>query len=201
MKHNPFTPVQNLALLDLRLAWPRRKIVLIGASALACQIEMTWRRTNDLDLTIVADQIELAADLRALGWVRSERMEQRWTSPHGVVVDALPTTPTSLTEGSMTFSESGHVMNLTGFDLALTHNIPMPLNQDISLAVAAVPVVIVLKMAAWLDRPSERDRDLQDIAHVLNEYLVPDDARRAYEHSDVGLAANELNQPLVLGAP
>lgn len=117
MKRNPFTPVQNLALLDLRLAWPRRKIVLIGASALACQIEMT-------------------------------------------------------------FSESGHVMNLTGFDLALTHNIPMPLNQDISLAVAAVPVVIVLKMAAWLDRPSERDRDLQDIAHVLNEYLVPDDARR-----------------------
>ncbi len=33
MKLNPFTPAQQLALIDLRLAWPDRKIVLIGAGS------------------------------------------------------------------------------------------------------------------------------------------------------------------------
>ena len=178
MTNNPLTPDQRAALLDLRRAWPERRIVLIGASALACQMEMRWRRTNDLDLTIVAEQHQLAADLRALEWKRDERLEQRWISPHGVSVDALPASQADMSAGKLTFAGSGHIMNLAGFDLAFKHDVPVSLDANHHVDVATIPVVVVLKMASWLDRPSERDRDLEDLAHVFKEYLKADDLRR-----------------------
>ena len=178
MTNNPFTPAQREALLELRRAWPERRIVLIGASALACQVEMRWRRTNDIDLTIVAEQRKLTADLGSLGWQRDKRLEQRWTSPQGVLVDALPTSHADIADGRLVFAQSGHVMNLAGFDLALTHYVRVSLEPEHSIDVATVPVVVILKTAAWLDRPAERDRDLQDLAHLFNEYLEPDAPRR-----------------------
>jgi len=214
MTNNPFTPAQRTALIDLRHAWPERRIVLIGASALTCQMEMQWRRTNDIDLTVVAEQGELVADLNALGWERDKHLEHRWTSPHGVLVDALPASRADMSAGKLTFAGSGHVMNLTGFDLAFQHNAPVPLDIDYHVDVATIPVVVVLKMAAWLDRPSERDRDLQDLAHIFKEYLRADDLRRwedelietelAYDDQsafalgrDVGVIVAEVHRRLI----
>jgi predicted nucleotidyltransferase len=71
-------------------------------------------------------------------------------------------------------------------------------------------------MSAWLDRPAERDRDLQDIAHVFNEYLEPDaprrwedeliEAQRAYEDQsafalgrDIGAIAREIHYQVING--
>jgi len=41
-----------------------------------------------------------------------------------------------------------------------------------------LPVIVLLKMVAYLDRPAERDRDLTDIAFLIEEYLSVDDDRR-----------------------
>ena len=117
----PFTPEQLAALATLKKAWPTRRLVLIGAAALGCRIEMRWRRTNDLDLTVVAEPGEAEAELRTLGWLQDPRMEQRWHSPEGVLVDVLPVGPTSLAAGKLLFSATGKQMSLVGFDLALRH--------------------------------------------------------------------------------
>jgi predicted nucleotidyltransferase len=175
---NPFAPAQTRTLLHLRKGLSDVRVVLVGAGALACQMDMRWRTTNDLDLTVVAEEADLAARLRGLGWKRHERYEQRWTSNEGVIVDALPAAVASLAEGKLVFSESGHVMSLVGFDLALAHVMVVPLDAATDLEVATVPVIVVLKMASWLDRPAERERDLVDLAHVLDDYLEPDDLRR-----------------------
>lgn len=174
----PFTPEQIAALATLKRAWPARRLVLIGAAALGCHIDMRWRRTNDLDLTLVAEPDEVAADLRAMKWSQDDRKEQCWHSPAGVLVDVLPVGPKSLASGKLVFSATGKVMNLAGFDLALRHVTQVQLDPDLLLDVATVPVITVLKMAAWLDRPHERDRDLGDLARTLDEYLETDDSRR-----------------------
>jgi len=41
--------------------------------------------------------------------------------------------------------------------------------------------VVVLKMAAYLDRPTERDRDLEDLAWLFERYLGDVDDRRFEE--------------------
>lgn len=162
----------------LRRKRPERRIVLIGAMALGCHIEMRWRRTNDLDLTLVAEPGEVEADLRDMRWQHDERVEQRWVAPAGVLVDVLPVGATSLAAGELTFSATGKVMNLAGFDLALRTCTQIQLEPDLALDVATVAVVAILKMAAWLDRPYERDRDLADLTWTLVEYLGDTDPRR-----------------------
>lgn len=178
MNFNPFSSAQTQTLLALRKDLSDVRVVLVGAAALACQMDMRWRTTKDLDLTVVAKEADLAARLRGLGWKRHERTEQRWTSNEGIIVDALPAAVASLAEGKLVFTESGHVMSLVGFDLALAHVLVVPLDGTTNLDVATVPVIAVLKMASWLDRPAERERDLDDLAHILDDYLEPDDPRR-----------------------
>jgi hypothetical protein len=73
---------------------------------------MKWRRTNDLDLTLVADQVELAERLRDLGWTRDSRLEHRWTSQQEVIVDILPASAADIQQGKLVFAESGHVATI-----------------------------------------------------------------------------------------
>lgn len=117
MTPSPFTPAQTDTLVALRNGLPDVRAVLVDAAALACQMDRHWRKTNDLDLTVVAEEADLAVRLCGLGWKRHERYEQRWTSKQGVVVDALPAAPACLAQGKLVFAESGHVMSLVGFDL------------------------------------------------------------------------------------
>ena len=171
---DPLTREQMQVLTQVRRAWPDRQLVLIGAAALGVQLPMTWRRTSDLDLTVVADARIVAVDLRRLGLERHSKLEQRWHAPGtGVRIDILPASKADLDSGHMVFAESGHVMNLAGFDLAFRHTQALPLDVDTSIAVATVPVIAVLKMAAWLDRPAERDRDLETSAMSLRTTRLP----------------------------
>jgi hypothetical protein len=66
---NPFTPDQERALTDLLSVWPVSKVVVVGASALACSLDMRWRKTEDLDLAVSSSVDEYPAALAALpGW-------------------------------------------------------------------------------------------------------------------------------------
>jgi predicted nucleotidyltransferase len=184
-------------------------VVLIGAAALGCHFEMTWRRTNDLDLTFVAEPEQIADELRALGWIRDLRIEHRWTSTFGTRVDVLPASPALLAAGTHVFSETGQSMNLAAFALALAHYVALELEPGLSVDVASVPTIAVLKMAAWLDRLGERDRDLEDLAHIFDEYLSADDPRRwgddlieagvPYEHQSAFVVGQDIAE-IVLDA-
>ena len=45
-------------------------------------------------------------------------------------------------------------------------------------SVAAIPVLALLKMTAFIDKPVERARDLADLARILEGYLEDYDERR-----------------------
>lgn len=48
------------------------------------------------------------------------------------------------------------------------------------------PVVALLKMVSFGDRPAERERDLEDIAHLLDTYVEATSERRWDEAADCG---------------
>ena len=67
----PFLPEEIKALRDLANVWPDERMVLLGASALRCFLEMSWRTTEDLDLLVAASVAEALAALALLeGWVQ-----------------------------------------------------------------------------------------------------------------------------------
>jgi predicted nucleotidyltransferase len=165
------------ALVAFRRAFPTRPVAFIGAAALGCHIPMNWRRTEDLDLVVALSIEDASRTLAALtGWSQDERKEHEWRSPRGVLVDVLPVSEQALASGVLVWPRSGNRMNLVGMRHALSSP-AMQIAPGLELALPPVPVIALLKMASYLDRPAERERDLSDLAHVIDEYPPADDDR------------------------
>jgi predicted nucleotidyltransferase len=113
------------------------------------------------------------------GWSRHPRREYEFTAPGGAKVDLIPASPQLLRSGQLQW-RNGDVMSLVGMDLAFEH----AARHTGGVLVAPPPVVAILKMVAFGDRPTERERDLVDIAHLLDAYVDEDDERRWDETPD-----------------
>lgn len=196
----PFTPEQIDALQSLVRLWSSERFALVGASALGCFMDMRWRKTQDLDLSLAASLEEYPARLDLLpGWSPDPRFEHRWLAPSGVKVDVIPAGPELLKRGELTWPRSGQRMSLLGFRLAFERSVSVHITADLTVRVAPVPVVVVLKMVAHMDRPGERQRDLEDIGYVFEDFVGPDAKER---YSDIvferGLTYEEVS-PFLLG--
>jgi predicted nucleotidyltransferase len=173
------TPDQLHALSDLQTLWGVDGVVLVGASALGQHLDMRWRGTDDLDLTISASTADVVAAMQKLtGWTKDPRQPQRWYSPKDVKVDIIPAGPALLEAGQVIWSETGRAMNLVGFRLVFALSETREVAQGVPIRVATTATIALLKMVAYLDRPSERERDLKDLGYMMDEYLGPDDERR-----------------------
>ncbi len=199
-----FTTGQCQALRQLAELWRDTRFCLIGASALACQIDLR-RRTDDLDISVSVSLDELAAGLpRLAGWKGNPKKEHEWLSPAGIKVDVLPAGPSLLAAGEIIWPGTGVRMNLTGIRLALGTGTTFEVEPGLSIPVAPVAVIAVLKMISYLDRPGERERDLHDLAQILESHVPPDadrrftpevlDARVPYEHVSAYLLGHDLRQ-------
>jgi predicted nucleotidyltransferase len=174
-----FSPDQLEALRDLQDVWGRDGIVLIGASALGQHLDMRWRQTADLDLTISTSTNDVVDSMKGLnGWRRAEREPHRWLSPKGVKVDVIPAGPALVAAGNITWPETGAVMSLVGFRLVFETSTKREIAPGHEMRVASLPAIAMLKMAAYLDRPSERARDLEDLGYIVDNYCYDNDERR-----------------------
>jgi predicted nucleotidyltransferase len=176
---NPFSGPQLVALRQLRGAWRPEQFIVIGAAALGCFLEMRWRRTADLDLTVAVTLAEVSAVLGALpGWVRDPRVEHRWRVPGEAAIDVIPAGPELLRQGEILWPKSGQRMELVGFRLPFAHGVPIEVEPGSVVRVAPLPVLFVLKAIAALDRVAERERDLADLAHILEGFEPADPEER-----------------------
>lgn len=164
-------------LSDVARAFSGRQVVVIGAAALRWHFP-TFRGTLDLDLCIA---IDLAEHGRGEGlpsrWRRNPDLPHRWELPDGQLLDIVPAAAELLQAGSVTWP-GGSRMDLTGIDLAMLD--PLRFSDDLpaNVGVASRRTLFVTKIAAWLDRPYERQKDLGDIAWLLDRYVEDDDPRR-----------------------
>ena len=78
--------------------------------------------------------------------------------------------------------EGDFVMNVVGFDEALTSALPIELESGLILAVASLPGLVILKLIAWCDRHAENNKDAVDFWTVLSSYAQAGNEDRIYEH-------------------
>jgi len=191
---------QVAALRALRAIWSEDRFIVIGAAAVACHIGLAWRGTADLDLSVAAGPDAYAGDLQALGWRRERGAPQRWTTPAGGLVDVVPGAAALVRRGGFAWPEGGAEMSLVGFRLAFADAAPVVLAPRLRVRIASLRSVVVLKMAAYLDRPWERETDLEDLAHILSRFLADDAPERwSDEIVDRGLDFEDAG-PFLLGA-
>lgn len=192
------TSDELLALEGLMAVWPDRPIVLIGASALQYHGDFA-RNSKDIDVTIAIELDEFPGALaRRSGWSSFKGRPHAWRSPQGVLVDVLPAGPSVLERGYIDWPD-GNRMSLVGFDLPFRHFVEKEVNAGTTIRVAAQASLAVLKMSAWLDRPSERAKDITDLAWLMTEYVDDTDERRFDPRLfDLGLTFEET-APFLFG--
>ncbi|MBL8722181.1 MAG: nucleotidyl transferase AbiEii/AbiGii toxin family protein [Myxococcales bacterium] len=162
-------------LAALRRASPTSRVVLIGAAALGLHVELP-RTTVDVDLVMVLQSDAFDSIAEALGWSQDPRLPIRFHGRDGFRADVLSITLDDLQRDAIEFADD-RTMSLLGFDLVLAHATPQPLDDSLTIDVANLPTLALLKMVAWLDRP-DRQKDLADLGAALEGALEPDDERR-----------------------
>ena len=192
------TEAQRAALRQLARLWSSRPFVLIGAMAIECQLPMR-RVTADLDLTVAVSMAEFPAGVDQLaGWVRHPAREHGWTGPGDVRVNIIPVGPDLLARGWIEWA-SGHRMNVVGLAHAFDHSVDVNVGDQIRVKVASLPVLALLKMVSYLDRPAERRHDLEDLGFLLEEAISADDERRWSDEILAAQLAFEVTSAFILG--
>lgn len=170
------TAAQIDALRSIQATWPDTPIVLVGAVALGHYIAM--RVSDDMDLAVAVDLDDFPGGLASQPeWQADPRVEHRFNFREELPVDVLPAGASALAQGHIDWP-SGARMSLVGFDLAFVHFSEVPVGSGVTIRVPTAPVLALLKMRAWLDRPNEREKDLGDLGHLLVDYIDLDDDRR-----------------------
>lgn len=178
------TAEQKAALASLRAHFIDARIVIIGATALRLQRRLP-RNTADVDLVITVSASEFPGSLEAdPHWTRSEgaHSPQRWSYKDRTPFDLLPVGEQELARKQLVWPD-GTVMGVDCFELLSDPQLPT-LAGSARIHVAPIPVVALLKMVAWQDRPGDRQRDLDDLRELMKCYLdesVDDDFDRLIE--------------------
>jgi len=195
-----FTADQVRALQTLVRIWSIERFALIGASAMQWHLGERSRATHDIDviLGVSLDRYPAGLDSES-GWSRHLKREHTWVAPGDVYVDVVPAGTDEGALNVLIWPESGFQMNLAGLRLALDQAVPIEAVPGLIIRVAPLGVIALLKMVSFLDRPHERDRDLEDIALILDEYIdAADDRRYGDEILDLMLRYEEVS-PFLLG--
>jgi len=165
-----FTRRHVRAVRSVQAIWPRTRLVVVGGLAVEHHTRMPWRTTKDIDFALGIEVEDVPGPLdEAEDWeCDPQGNEHCRLFEGGLMVDFLPVGPNAAAKTQITWPDSGLTMTVTGFDLAFEHQTVVEIGEGVRVAVADLPVVIILKMIAYLDRPPQRQRDVQDILAILD---------------------------------
>jgi predicted nucleotidyltransferase len=194
-----FSAAQQEALRQLGALWSDRQFVMVGAAAIGCHLDMRWRATADLDLSVAAEIDEYPLGLDGLaGWTR-QGGEHAWRSPRGVRIDVLPVGPRVLADGVLRWPRSGDAMSVVGYRHVFSSTSHGDIGGGERVRVADLEVLALLKMVSYLARP-DRTHDLADWAHIADAFVSDDeDLRFSDRVFDHGLTFEQVS-PFTLAA-
>jgi len=152
-------------------------VAIIGAAALLCFVDI-GRFTRDIDLVVALDLEDFNAfadQLRGVGWTQEARREHRWRGPRGSIIDLLPAGPALRQARRIRWPESGFEMSLVGFEHVFVRALPFSFEEGIQYRVAPPPVIALLKIVAFMDDQTGRNKDLLDVAELFHRYDAASD--------------------------
>lgn len=148
------------------------------------------RRTLDVDFGIAVQDWQefqtLKNELIEAGFAPVPKRTQRVIYPadHPVIVDLIPFGGIENRNQTIAWPpEEDIVMQVAGFSDALESAILVKLDNSLVVPVVSIPLLIVLKLFAWMDRRMENTKDAEDIFTILKQYADAGNEDRLYgEH-------------------
>lgn len=199
IKHDRIDPIvlQAIRKIDEIANKHETRYFLAGATAREVILRHVFgrppgRRTLDVDFGIAVRDWDhfntLKSSMEQAGFAPHPHKIHRliYNSTPAVVVDLIPFGGVESADRTISWPpEEDIVMRVTGFSDGLESAVPVRLEKNLVIPVVSLPVLLVLKLLAWVDRKHEK-RDAADIHTLLKEYGDAGNEDRLYgEELDV----------------
>ena len=175
-------------------------VVVIGAVAYRLWVQDDHRMTEDVDLVVALDLVELPRltdPLIASGWRQDPRREHRWISPGRARIDLLPAGVRARRDRYLDWPVAETRMSLVGFDHVFQDAVERELAPGLVGKVVPLVVLTLLKIVSYLDQPVVRQKDLDDLAAIAEVYGEDGERRFSDEVLDAGVDYNEAGAYLL----
>jgi predicted nucleotidyltransferase len=176
-------------------------LFIVGAQARDLLLQYVYdlpvhRATNDIDFGIIVETWEQFTRLRdALiankSFQSHQTMSHRLIHESGLLVDLVPFGGLEEVSGQISWPpDFAIVMSTIGFREAYDHSIEVRIADDLTVRVASLAGLALMKIVAWADRRFERDA--QDLSLLMRSYLDAGNQDRVY--SEQGDCFDLLNE-------
>ncbi len=163
------------------------KFYVIGATArdiiMEIHNEKSARLTHDLDIAIAIDAWDQFAqvedDLVGLpDFTKDAKQKQRFLYQNKFQIDIVPFGQI-MKEGDKIFwpPDEHFAMVVLGFAEVNKNLIPIRIDGHLSVEIASLEGIFVLKIFAWRDRNYKDDRDASDLGFIMSNYLSINEER------------------------
>lgn len=146
------------------------------------------RRTEDFDLGVMVDGWDIYSELKnrfiSTGlFVQERKVTHRLLFESVLPVDIIPFGAIESPVGSIAWPPNHDIkMNVLAFRDALEHALVVRVSAGLTVRIASLPAMVVLKLIAWNERHNEApEKNVSDLALVLENYSQAGNENRLYE--------------------
>jgi predicted nucleotidyltransferase len=163
-----------------------RDIILSGIHA-----QHSGRKTVDLDIAIAIPDWNKYQEIsdrlcQEEGFTKSTEQKQRFFYKGVYMLDIVPFGDVAKEDKYIYWPpEESFAMPVHGFIEVAKDALEITVDNLLTIRVASLPGIFILKLIAWYDRHLEHDRDAEDMAFIISNYLSLNDERAARDHYDI----------------
>lgn len=168
-----------------------RDIILSGIHKQA-----SARRTADLDIAIAIKDWnkfnQISEELCKMeGFTKDSKLTQRFNFQKVYDIDIVPFGEIAKADNNIYWPpEEQFAMSVAGYTEVADNTLDITIDNDLSVKVASLPGIFILKLAAFNDRKNETNKDADDLAFIIENYLGINEERAAANHYDIYEAEN-----------
>lgn len=151
------------------------------------------RKTDDLDIAIAISDWnkfeEISNGLCQIeGFLKSEYQKQRFIYKKVYLLDIVPFGEVAKADNNIFWPpEETHAMSVAGFTEVAKHTLKIAIDENFTINVASLPGIFLLKLIAWRDRHLTTNKDADDMAFIISNYLEINEQRVVNENYDLYL--------------
>jgi len=153
--------------------------------------QTSTRRTADLDIAIAIKDWEkfnqISKELCEIeGFIKDPLQKQRFKFNEAYIIDIVPFGEVAKADNNIYWPpEEEFAMSIVGFTEVANNTLDVTIDNEFTVKVASLPGIFILKLAAFNDRKNETNKDADDLAFIIENYLEINELRAVEEHYDI----------------
>ena len=168
------------------------KFFVIGATArdiiMSIYNEQSGRATLDLDIAIAIsnwDEFKTIEEgiVKIEGFEKDKSQKQRFIYKEDFELDIVPYGDIMKEDYKIFFPpDEQFAMTVLGFKEVNSATVEIELDESVSIKIASLAGIFILKVFAWIDRSNKTNKDADDIAFIINNYLSINEQRAGEDY-------------------